>query len=55
MGLNKECNLQEELIVVVAGTPRPKETGVTSIPSNTSKGKEAIEPNETERDNHKGN
>lgn len=55
MNLTKEHDLQDELIVPISDKPLPKETGVVSIPGNTSTGKKAIETNETERDNHKGN
>ncbi|SPJ74422.1 uncharacterized protein FTOL_04153 [Fusarium torulosum] len=53
MGLTEERDLQEELIVIVAGTPQPEKPKFVSVPGNTSNGKEAAESNESERDDHK--
>lgn len=55
MSLTKEHDLQDELIVAISDTPIPEKPKVVSIPVNTSNGSEAAEPNETERDDHKGN
>jgi hypothetical protein len=55
MSLTKEQELQDDLIVVISSTPQPEKPKVVSVPGNTSTGKEAVEPNKTERDDHKGN
>jgi hypothetical protein len=55
MSLAEEHDLQEGLIVVISGKPQPEKPKVVSVPGNTSNGKEAAEPKETERDGHNGN
>lgn len=55
MSLTKEHGFQNGLSVPISDTPLPEKPKVVSIPVNTSNGSEAAEPNETERDDHKGN